>query len=700
MDAPLSQVLRELMRQPPPEVLNFQVNDICNARCVMCNIWQNKRGRELTPEEFGQLLRRPFFQHLKHVGITGGEPTLRGDLHRFYEQLPEILPAFTGASFITNGFKTPDAIATYAQVHRRYLEIGKSFAGMVSLDGTATVHDATRGRPGSFAKTTATLFGLREAGVSAFAACTVVKTNIWGLDDLLEWGKAHNVYIRFRVGEFIRRLYNADRAAEIRAFDSAETRHLVSFYHKLLLEYETDETVKRTYTSVLSILTGGERLITCPYQTSQSLNLDSSGRFAVCAPRGRPTELGRNPARRTQRVIERLAIRARHCPDCIHDYHGLWTTRESARVAAARTAEAALAATPAPGVTPVRALAPQHMLVLGWYGSETAGDIAILGGLLQRHSALGVKRFTVLSLFPYYSRLTLPPLAAEVGVSLEIEAYDSPAVLDHLERFSSVIMGGGPLMDLEQLRLIQNIFRRAHARGIPCLIEGCGVGPLHHERFHPVVAEILKLSQSIRLRDTASANFARRLAGDLTCEVIPDPSIPYLQSTGIKWQRGPHGIIRVFFRKLTNEYPQDIGQDASNAAVPGMLRKVLAWFPGQRVELCAMHWFPVGWDDRQFAAELVREINDPRLTFDLVPRTPAELLQKMATADLNLCMRFHSVVFSHTIGAPFVPFDYTAGGKIHAFLQERGFAHAGIRYSEMGTIDRAEFNRRICPPSP
>ena len=696
LDAPFPQILRSLRQQPPPEVLNFQVNDICNARCVMCNIWQNKRGKELSPDEFTTLLRQPYFQQVKYVGITGGEPTLRGDLHRFYETLPAVLPHLVGASFITNGFKTTEAISAYGQVHRSYAAAGKQFSGMVSLDGVGEVHDVTRGRPGAFAKTTATLFGLRDAGVSVQAACTIVRSNVWGVDDLLAWARQHNVYVRFRVGEFIRRLYNLGETAEIRAFDGAETRHLVAFYHRLLLEYEKEEGIRRTYTSILSVLTGGERLVTCPYQTTGSLNLDSTGRFAVCAPQGTPTALGTKPAHRTRRVLERLVIRARHCPKCIHDYHGAWTMREGANLASAAAAGTSLAATPPLPAAPLQKQVPRRVLVLGWYGTETAGDIAILGGLLLKYSTRGTQSFTVLSLYPYYSRLTLKPLAAELGIRLEIEAYDSPRVIDHLEDFDTVIMGGGPLMDLEQTKLIRNFFRRARARGIPCHLEGCGLGPLHHERFRKVVAEILALSTEIRLRDSASADFARQLAGDLPREVVPDPSIDYVRSLGIEWGAGNHGVIRVFFRMLTNEYPQDTSPEAANALVVELLRKVLAWYPAHQVELCAMHWFPVGWDDRQFGAGLVRAVADPRLTADRVPRTPRELLQKMATADLNLCMRFHSVVFAHTIGAPFVALDYTAGGKVQGFLADRGLPQAALRYAEIPALDHEQFSRRIC----
>jgi MoaA/NifB/PqqE/SkfB family radical SAM enzyme len=34
-----------------PEVIQFPVNNICNSRCVMCDIWMQKRSDDITPEE-------------------------------------------------------------------------------------------------------------------------------------------------------------------------------------------------------------------------------------------------------------------------------------------------------------------------------------------------------------------------------------------------------------------------------------------------------------------------------------------------------------------------------------------------------------------------------------------------------------------------------------------------------------------------
>src|SRR5436309_696308 len=61
---------------PKPTVIQFPINDICNSRCVMCNIWERKRDKEITPQELRQILADPLFREVRYVGMSGGEPTL------------------------------------------------------------------------------------------------------------------------------------------------------------------------------------------------------------------------------------------------------------------------------------------------------------------------------------------------------------------------------------------------------------------------------------------------------------------------------------------------------------------------------------------------------------------------------------------------------------------------------------------------
>ena len=54
-----------------------------------------------------------------------------------------------------------------------------------------------------------------------------------------------------------------------------------------------------------------------------------------------------------------------------------------------------------------------------------------------------------------------------------------------------------------------------------------------------------------------------------------------------------------------------------------------------------------------------------------MPR-PGVLLAAMARSPFSIRMRFHSVLFADTLGVPFLAVDYTGGGKIRGFLDDRG----------------------------
>ena len=313
-----------------PRVVNYQVNDICNARCVMCHVWKRQRGPELSPDGFGSLLSDDFFREVRHLGITGGEPTLRSDLERYYDVALRVLPNLQGGHFITNGFSQAKALRIFSKVKTSYSARGVSFGGMVSIDGVGVVHDAVRGRPNAFARTSGTLFAMRDAGIPVIACCTIVKENVYALHDLLDWARLHGVELRFRMAEFIDRLYVDQTNTHIRKFEPHEVKHLVAFFHYLIHFYETKSEICRTYESILSLLTGGVRLTGCPYQSSQAISIDCEGRFSHCAPKGIPHALGRVPGLEVLRFEpDRRKLLVNSYSQYIHDYHSAWSPTES-----------------------------------------------------------------------------------------------------------------------------------------------------------------------------------------------------------------------------------------------------------------------------------------------------------------------------------------------------------------------------------
>ena len=105
--------------------------------------------------------------------------------------------------------------------------------------------------------------------------------------------------------------------------------------------------------------------------------------------------------------------------------------------------------------------------VIGWYGTETIGDRAILAGIIRLLSEVASDITIDLgSLYPILSERTL----SDDGVffeqcahqsKLKITLFDSQKrqELERSIKHSDVtIMGGGPLMDIEQMYMYRHHF--------------------------------------------------------------------------------------------------------------------------------------------------------------------------------------------------------------------------------------------------
>ncbi|HBN6671393.1 TPA: radical SAM protein, partial [Escherichia coli] len=177
---------RHLVR---PVVLQFPVIDICNSKCQMCRIWENKKSVDISVEQLKKGIQNELFKDVMSIGFNGGEPTLREDLSEVIETCLYSLPKLKQISLITNGFK-------YDQVIHQIEKIGKLikskdifFDVMVSLDGFGVIHDKVRGRTGSFKHAQHVLTFLKNADYvsNIRIGCTVIKENVYYLHELLEF---------------------------------------------------------------------------------------------------------------------------------------------------------------------------------------------------------------------------------------------------------------------------------------------------------------------------------------------------------------------------------------------------------------------------------------------------------------------------------------------------------------------------------
>ena len=671
-----------------PRTLNFLANDICNSRCKMCNVWKRKKVKELTPDELHLVLSDTLFSDLEYVGVSGGEPTLRKDLDKLFEVFVHSLKNLKGIGLITNAINATQVLDSIHKISGICKSAHVPFNVMVSLDGIGEIHDLVRGRKGNFESAVHVLRYLRdETDIPVSIGCTVIKENVWHADEVLQFCRDENIYGRFRVGEFIDRLYNQDLVDQIRNFDDDERYQIALFFSKLFHSYETSPSIRSTYLSIMKMMSEKyPRSSGCPYLHSAAC-MDCEGKLFYCSPKS--PKLGSCLEASAYKIYSdnlhvRQEIEKNCCPSCIHDYHDApsqlysetetmyqeWTSRLSVRNALL------LAET----VKKPHHIFDEHKikkaLIIGWYGTETAGDKAILEDIIYRLKTGNADiHITIASLYPFVTRQTLRELHYE-NCSI-VETY-SPHYLQACQNTDVVIMGGGPLMGMEPLGFVLAAFATAAQAGIPTVIEGCGIGPVKEEVHLQTVREIIRLATVIKVRDTKALDWIRHNALRTDAARTGDPATGFVSRYDRRQAPRLVNTLACFLREITTEYIGDMNyheflafREKFEQELSQMIRYICL-IRNLKPLFMPMHTFVIGNDDRDFARRLTKKhLSDMKYEIGHRIYSPHDILSVMSGADLCLCMRFHSVLFADLLNVPYIPIDYTGGGKIAGFLSDK-----------------------------
>lgn len=702
-----------------PTTLNLLVNDVCNSRCQMCLIWKNKANDQLSPCDLEKVLNDPLFSRLRYIGVSGGEPTLRADLPEIFRVICSKSPSIRGAGIITNGILEE-------VVKKRILKCADichaasvPFNVMLSLDGLGEIHDKVRGRENNFQSTLSLLqYFHNETDIPTSFGCTITSENALYVDELLDFAIKEKLYGRFRIAEFIKRLYNDRQDKYIRAFDEKTCYHLGLFFHRLEHTFENSPTIQKTYRNIRSMLVEGKkRQIACPYQTN-SVVLTASGELLYCSPKspGLGSVLDSSAKELYfQNLDVRNQIIHEDCQDCIHDYHVPVSFSEfysfyfnkyknKKKYNCQRLLRLSKSQKKIRKKLPDSStITSKSVLIVGWYGTETVGDKAILWSVINNLKSRinPPKKIILASLYPFISRWTLLELELEDICIVETytQAFEEASIL-----VDEIVMGGGPLMDLEVLNHILFAFTQAAKNKKIARIEGCGIGPLYNEIYRQVVLEILRLSDIISVRDTQSSQFFSNDIDIAKISVVPDPATNYVQF--IQRNLGNHEIdtnssiiksISCFLREWTTEYKGtllDDEYDAKKKKIEENIVKILVYiasFFTADLDLLPMHTFHIGGDDRIFGRALAKQVK-LALPVEMsnisvsVPQSvisPEQIIRRMLNSKINICMRFHSVLFAETLGVPYIAIDYTSGGKIKGFLDDKGRLDRLIRLEDI-----------------
>lgn len=670
-----------------PVVLNLNIIDSCNSKCTMCNIWKQKEELEITPEQLESTLSDPLFSELKYVGVTGGEPTLREDLPEIYNSIIKAVPNIKGLSIITNAIEHEDVIDRIKKIKEICDKNNVVFSAMVSIDGVGKAHDQVRGTKGNFDTAIKVFKYLKEElKIPTSFGSTISKINAWDADDLLYYAKKHDMYGRFRIAETINRLYNHNRGKVIRNFDADESYNLMLFFEKLKITYERNTTFQRTYSSIQNMLQGGERLIGCPYHNN-GLVLGSRGQVSYCAPKSKvignaitssALDIYRQNFKEKERILKE------NCKDCIHDYHASITYQEhknrlieifDSKVLSINSVGRAkrISRVLKGGST---SSDKYTVFIIGWYGTETVGDKAILGGIInhyQKKFGSGVE-FIIGSLYPFITIRT----CEELNITAKVVSTKTMDLIRYSKSSNEVVMGGGPLMDLEVLFVPYLGFKIAKLYNKKTTVFGCGIGPLKYEKYSKVVNEILKLADDVKLRDRKSIAIYEAFNFKTEAEFFGDPAKGFVLSRSKAINVEKEKVLSCFLRDWTFEYFSGEKSDFEEKktlfeeGIAQLIKKEANRLNVERIEFHHMHNFVVGNDDRDFSRRFIETYfeDDKRVIMNKKLSTVDSIITTMKMSELNICMRFHSVLFAHTLKTNFVAIDYTMGGKIQAYLED------------------------------
>jgi len=328
--------------------------------------------------------------------------------------------------------------------------------------------------------------------------------------------------------------------------------------------------------------------------------------------------------------------------------------------------------------------------IIGWYGTETIGDRGILAGILSIfHKAFG-SGFSIRlgSLYPYFTERTIgedsPYYKKVIGADIPFKLFDSHVAreLDKaIEQSDLLLVGGGPLMHINAMFMLEYAFKRAKRKGKKTMLFGCGVGPLHKARHQKAAVALAEYSDSIVLRDTASVNqlqelfkkfgkkwYASKVASSL------DPSVQcLLDFEAVSKNPASDDYISVNFRSFPQEYAGS-KTIRVNDLLFDFLGSLSEKFGDKPVRLIPMHYFHIGNDDRDFLNTLALKLNKKNVQVQNANLTLEQTMEVFRNAFLNMGMRFHSVVFQTLLHGGNIILDYTepGKGKISGFLHDIG----------------------------
>jgi polysaccharide pyruvyl transferase WcaK-like protein len=300
-----------------------------------------------------------------------------------------------------------------------------------------------------------------------------------------------------------------------------------------------------------------------------------------------------------------------------------------------------------------------RVAILGWWGSETVGDVAILGQLLDecREVAPGA-RLTVITFDTAITRRTLAALEAHEVALAAVGIRSAWAIATS----RCVIVGGGPLMESPSMIVWACSTRLARIAGAGALCYANGIGPVRTERVARAVIALTRASTHVVLRDDASRAWLAARDASVSATVAFDPAFDFV--------RGRIGVLApkrrlqlaLALRTPPSSYLGELDAGRATEAFLDLVAESLnALARTHAVPLVGvvMHDGTGDSDDHAIYARLrTRLVHPELLTVRPGHHTLDDAVRDIAESRAALTVRFHAMILALASGTPFVAVDY------------------------------------------
>lgn len=323
--------------------------------------------------------------------------------------------------------------------------------------------------------------------------------------------------------------------------------------------------------------------------------------------------------------------------------------------------------------------------ILGWYGTETIGDRAILDGIIKICEAKEVgNTFFIGSLIPFFTEHTIcyDKYCYSYDRKINIEVFcekDIKLLKKYILNSDYVIMGGGPIMDISEILIIRKAFKFAKSKGIKTGLIGCGFGPFHNSFYRKIANEILNFSDVNIFRDEISTKRAISYNKNISATTISDPAVVSALCFKENNTTTSKEYIAINYRDtrfdIYKEKIVDIMDRLYNVVV-----QIANSFP--KVVMIPMHTFFWGGDDRSYFAEMFNDRKIKNVNILYKPQSLYELYRSYSEAFGCVGMRYHAVVLQTILNGNNIIIDYTESktGKIAGFMKEVSYTFYKDRY--------------------